>query len=941
MVVEFRVFSKILLLFVYVLYASSAVSAQSATPIELVLNQSGEYQIKGGESQFFTVRLGANETARIEIEQRGVDVALAAYKPDGTRFIESESPSGVLGSDLILVTAAEAGDHKIEVTPSDPRAALGKFVIKLAEIRPTVPKDHEINAVSKKITKAGDDANIFRQRGTLEGRRQALEKFKEIIELSKIKEDKVWELVAILSSGLVYEQIGEAQNALDQYLRGLALAREVGNRQYEGSAINNLAVVNLSLGEYETSISYLTQALALQQQAGNRRGQGVVFNNLGTAHLLLENPTKSEEFYRQALAVRRAVKDERGEGFALNNLGQVFLHTGDNATAREFLDQALALRRKIADKQGEAVTLRNLGKLLFKTGNDKDAQIYLTQARTLSNELGDRRVEADTYYWLAAIEARSGDSSRGIEYIEKGLGIIEQIRGEIVNPQLRTGYFSTVPQFFELYITLLVSRSQKNNDVKDVSLALQVSERARARTLVELLQEARINIKKGPDEKALDDKQETLNAKYRDRTTLLSGKATTEQVARVTADINALALDIEDLQIKIRRENPAYADLAYGSALSASEIQELLDDETALVEFKLGDTNSFVWLVTRNSIRVFTLAARRDIESVAANYYKAVAGGSAVSGEVGQLEKRLDQMLFGQIAKLLGKKRIAVVADGVLNLVPFSALPTLSGHETVGLPSAGVLAELRRSSSKRQPSERTIAIFADPVFEPSDSRLATAKEATKERSPSLAKISRDFKLGDQLPRLLASRAEARVIASLVPADQAAINLDFDASVDNAMAAEIGRFRIVHFATHGLLDTQRPESSSLAFSFFDKSGKPRDGLMRLKDIFDLELSSDLVVLSACQTALGKDVRGEGLIGLTRGFMFAGSSRVVASLWKVDDAATAEFMKRFYRSLLREKLTAAAAIKKAQNELKAIPRFRYPFYWAGFTLQGDWR
>lgn len=940
MILEFRAFPKIFLLIVIVLTAI-IVSAQTPTPIALGLNKPVENQIKGGESIFYTVRLSSNETARIEVEQKGVDIALAAYKPDGTRFIESESPSGVLGNDLILVTSVEEGEHKIEVTPSDPKAALGKFVIKLAELRPTVPKDHEINAVSKKITKAGDDANVLRQKGTIEGRKQALEKFKEIIELSKIKQDKIWELVAILSSGLVYEQVGEAQNALDQYLRGLTLAREVGNRQYEGSAINNLAVINLSLGDYETSISYLTQALALQQQTGNRRGQGVVFNNLGTAYLLLENPSRSEEFYRKALDVRREVKDERGEGFALNNLGQVFLHTGDHARAREFLDQALVLRRKITDKQGEAVTLRNLGKLLYKTGNDKESETHLKQARILCNELGDRRVEADTYYWLAALEARSGNTTKSIEYIEKGLGIIEQIRGEIINPQLRTGYFSTVPQFFELYISLLVARAQKNNDERDVSLSLQVSERARARTLVELLREARINIKKGSDEKTLDEKQDALNTKHRERTTMLAGKPTVEQVAKTTADINALALDIENLQIKIRRENPAYADLAYGSALSAIEIQELLDDETALVEFKLGDTNSFAWFVTRNSISVSTLPARREIESAATDYYKAVAGGNGVNGEVGQLEKRLDKMLFGQIGGLSGKKRIAIVADGVLNLMPYSALPSLSKHETVGLPSAGVLSELRRSSLARKPSEKTIAIFADPVFEPSDSRLANVKEITKVRSQAVDKVLRDFDLGNELPRLFSSRAEARAIASLVPADQSSVKLDFDASVENVSSGEIGKFRLIHFATHGLLDTQRPESSSLAFSFFDKTGKPREGLMRLKDVFDLELNSDLVVLSACQTALGKEVRGEGLIGLTRGFMFAGTPRVVASLWKVDDAATAEFMKRFYRSLLKEKLTAASAMKKAQNELKAIPRFRYPFYWAGFTLQGDWR
>ena len=931
-------FRSCLILFVVIAASSYGLGQEVRS---LTSGNTVERDIKGGDTHSFLVDIAAGNTARIEIEQKGVDVALAAYSPDDRQFLTSESPSGVLGGDLILVTATANGKYRIAVTPSDPRAASGKYVIKLTEIRPTTAEDELINAAAMKITKVAEEATVFRQNGTRDGRRKAIEKFDEVIELSRQKRDKVWETVALITIGLLYEQLGEVQQSLDFYSRGLALAREVGNKQYEGSSINNLAVAYLGLGEYETSVSYLTQALALQTAAGNRRGQGVVFNNLGTAYLFLGDLVKSEEFYRQALSVRREVKDDRGEGFALNNIGQVFIQSGDYPKARDFLDQALALRKRIADKQGEAVTSRNIGKLLFKSGNNAEAAKFLNEARKLSNELGDRRVEADTLFWLASIAARTDDVSKGIEHIERGLGIIEQIRGEIINPQLRTGYFSTVPQYYELYADLLVSRGQKQNGEKDIELALQVSERARARTLVELLQEARIDIKKGDDERRLDELQETLNAKYRDRTTLLSGKPTPAQIEKITAEINTLDAEVEALQVKIRRENPAYADLTYGSALSASEIRDLLDDRTVLLEYKLGDTRSLLWLVTKSSVRVFSLPPRKVIETLATDYYKAVSGGRAGYGDVARLEAELSNMLIGQVSNAIGKNRVAVVADGVLQLIPFSAMPGLAANETVGLPSAGVLAELRRTAKARTSSPRRLAIFADPVFEANDSRLISAKEVSKEKYAAVGRDLRDLNRGAELQRLIASRTEAREIAGLFPASHVKTHLDFDASVDAATDERLRDYNIIHFATHGLLDTQRPESSSLVFSLFDKNGKRRDGFMRLRDVYDLELSSDLVVLSACQTALGKDVRGEGLIGLTRGFMFAGAPRVVASLWKVDDAATAEFMKRFYRGMIKEGLTPATALKKAQNELKAIPRFRYPYYWAGFTLQGDWR
>lgn len=924
-----------------ILFCLSASSAfgQDARPLSLAVPI--EREIKGGETHSFTTEISAGQTARVEIEQKGVDVALTAIGTDNKQFLTSESPSGVLGSDLILVTAANTGLYRITVTPSDPRAAVGKYVIKLAEIRAITIEDNEINAAAIKITKVAEEATLFRQSNTRDGRRKAIDKFTEVIDLSRQKRDKVWEVVAVITIGLIYEQLGEVQRSLDFYSRGLTLAREVGNRQYEGSAINNLAVAYLNLGEYETSVSYLTQALALQTQTGNRRGQGVVVNNLGTAYLFLGDLARSEDFYRQALAIRREVKDDRGEGFALNNIGQVFIQSGDYLKAREFLDQALTLRKRIADKQGESVTSRNIGKLLFKSGNDAEATRFLNEARRLSNELGDRRVEADTYFWLASIEARSGTVTKAIEFIEHGLGMIEQIRGEIINPQLRTGYFSTVPQYYELYADLLVSRGQKTNNERDIELALQVSERARARTLVELLQEARIDIKKGDDERNLDELQDSLNAKYRDRTTLLAGKPTVAQIEKITSEINALDAEVEALQVKIRRENPAYADLTYGSALSTSEIRELLDDNTVLLEYKLGDTRSLLWMVTKDSVRVFPLPTRKAIEASATAYYKAVSTGRGGNAEVAILEKKLDKTLLDQVARAIGKKRVAIVADGVLQLIPFAAMPSLATNETVGLPSAGVLAELRRTVKSRSTGARKLAIFADPVFEANDSRLAKTKDVSKEQPATVSRVLRDFNLGTELQRLIASRTEAREIASMFPASQVKTSLDFEASIEAATDETLRDYNIIHFATHGLLDTQRPESSSLVFSLFDKNGKRREGFMRLKDVYDLELSSDLVVLSACQTALGKDVRGEGLIGLTRGFMFAGAPRVVASLWKVDDAATAEFMKRFYRGMVKENLSPAASLKKAQNELKAMPRFRYPFYWAGFTLQGDWR
>ncbi|MGC2237176.1 MAG: CHAT domain-containing protein [Pyrinomonadaceae bacterium] len=930
--------------------------AYSQEPAKLTTTQTIEREIKGGETHFYTVTLGANQTARIEIEQKGVDVSLAAYKPAGESFIESQSPSGVLGNDSILVTAAEAGKYKIEVSPADPRAGTGKYTIKLIEIRPTVAQDFEINAAAKKLLELGNETSELRQKGTREGRRQALEKFQEIIAVSKIKQDKTWEVVALISSGLVYEQLGELQNSLDFYLRGLDLTRAIGNRQYEASAVNNIGYSLNIAGDYEKAIFYYNQSIEMEREVGNLRGEAISLNNVGSAYMFLGDLAKAQEFYQKSLVLRRELKDERGEANTLNNLGLAFAKAGDTAKALEFHTQSYELRRRAGDRRGEATSLGNLGKTAWTTGDKTKAFEYFTGANALAITLGERRIIADTFYWLAICEREKGNLPKAFENIENGLQIVEQIRGELISPELRLGYFSTVQQFYEFYTDLLVARYEKSKDAGDIALALEASERARTRSLVELLQEARINIKQGVDTKSLEraqDLQDALNAKYRQRTQLLSGKSTAEQITKITNEITALSTETENLQIKIRRENPRYAGLTFGANLSGKEIQNLLDDETVLLEYKLGSARSFLWLVTKNSTEIFTLPSRSEIETTARNFYTSITSRDKTKeAQTAEFSKRLSEILLAPVAGKIENKRLAIVADGVLQFIPFASLQIQNSksqvpafltetNEIVALPSASVLAELRQNASGRKTPGKAIAIFADAVFEANDTRLSIVPRIVSEKPAELGKVLRDFNLGENLPRLLSSRVEAKNISAFVPKNQSVLNVDFEANRENAMSETLAEYKILHFATHGLLDTSRPELSGLVLSLFDENGKPQDGFLRLNQIYNLNLNSDLVVLSACQTALGKDVRGEGLIGLTRGFMYAGAKRVVASLWKVDDAATAEFMKRFYQNLLQKKLSAAAALRQAQNEMRQIPRFKSPYFWAGFTLQGEWK
>lgn len=261
-------------------------------------------------------------------------------------------------------------------------------------------------------------------------------------------------------------------------------------------------------------------------------------------------------------------------------------------------------------------------------------------------------------------------------------------------------------------------------------------------------------------------------------------------------------------------------------------------------------------------------------------------------------------------------------------------------NEFVNLPS--VLAQLRRNSNSSKLKNKTIAVFADPVFDLDDSRIARKSDGgLNVKNAALRGVLRDFKFGETLPRLLSSRREARNISKFATDEKSLVRTDFDASLENIEDKSLKNYRILHFATHGLLNSSRPELSGLVLSLYDKNGVRKDGFLGLNDIYNLDLENDLIVLSACQTALGKDIRGEGLIGISRGFFYAGSSKVVASLWKVDDAATAEFMKLFYKNHLQKGMPASKALREAKIKMKKIPRYRSPFYWSAFTLLGDWK
>ncbi|MFN2598651.1 MAG: CHAT domain-containing protein, partial [Pyrinomonadaceae bacterium] len=537
--------------------------------------------------------------------------------------------------------------------------------------------------------------------------------------------------------------------------------------------------------------------------------------------------------------------------------------------------------------------------------------------------------------------------------------------------------------------------------------AFRVSEQGRARALLDLIGESRAEIREGVPADLLARRADNL-ARQREIADLLRGvrapAAATPQdtVAKLEVELDRLGTEYDSIENQLRTASPRYASLVRTQPLTLAEVQQqVLDPQTALLEYSLGRDRSYLFAVTQGGLTLYRLpprpvveqqvvevrkqlvpaGARRAIAGVddpqrgigeelqAASGRGLVLGGPAIAPQVvrayAYAANALYNMAVSPASRFVGARRLVVAADGALNFVPFEALVTAPNgtdystlpylvrtNEIVYAPSASVVAAVRRARSAaaaQSAPARGVLVVADPVFDPSDARAQG--KALRARDDAAMRAALQSAIGDvanlkspslHLVRLAGTRAEGEQIAALArqSGGGADLWLDFDASVANLRQRPLTQYRVVHFATHGLLDTERPQFTGLALSLVGDADD--DGFLRVDDVFNLKLGTPLVMLSACETGLGREKRGEGVIGLTRAFLYAGAPTVGVSLWSVADRSTAELMPDFYRRYLAaQSQPPAAALRAAQQQMIAGKRYSAPFYWAPFVLVGDWK
>lgn len=901
-------------------------------------------EITGGERHLYKIYLSQGQFFQAVVEQLGVDVTASICTQDGRRVAEVDRQSGSWGPEAISLIAKEDGEYRLQVRPIESVGIGGRYIIKIKELRDSAPTD-EVQVEAERIVTEGGK---YFEKGKPDCLIESIKKYEQALKLWQSLSNDLevavtlyglgWSHTNLGAHGMVkfplsrnqlrwsYESRGEHLTALKYFDQSLRMMRVLKFQHGQAIALTGLAYPNLYLGRSDEALNNFSDARRLFNSLGNSKGEAIATYGLGWAYALLSDDQKARDSFLRALELRKEVKDRRGEANTLAAISRIYSRLNNNHEALEYGHLALDLYKALEDKHGQASMYNVLGWIHSAQGRQQDALSSFGEAIKLRGDRDPTGV-ANSLYGIARVRSEQGDLIDAIEKMKVVVDMVEELRTKGGSSEVRTYYFANFNEYYQFYVDILMRAHQLYPSDGFAERALWVNERALARELLAVL--------------AKSDKG-------------------------------------------IQYENGS----KLAEASNATGIRELLDDDTLLLEYALGAERSYLWLVSSKEVLSYVLPKGLEIENKALHLYQLLTERNRNLPSPQSREERkqhifhadaraqkaaedLGRILLGPVAEHLTVKRLAVITQGSLQLVPFGALskpatstsatisprPLVVDHEVVSLPSASIMKMLRHRAGRTSMAPKTIAVLADPVFTKGDPRInqRTGGVADGVRSedkngsalslrvrtdrPREKSVERNP--GEEFRRLPGTRWEAQQIISLVPKEDGFMALDFSASRDMAMSEDLGQYRIVHFATHAFVDDTDPALSKIVFSQYDSQGNPQNGNLALADIHQMRLHADLVVLSACRTALGVDTKGEGLIGLTGGFMRQRVPRVIVTLWPISDSVAAEMMARLYRKMLgKQKLSPAAALREVQIEMLKDARWNSAYFWAPFIIQGEW-
>lgn len=1030
--------------------AETPASSERGCPLVEPTGDGTPVPIAAGERHCVLVEPALGDFIRLDTEQLGADLALRLRGPDGRIVVEADSPNGTTGREELVAIAETAGGQRLEIEAA--AGAGGAYRARLT-LRPASAADRELVAAVGVWRRARERLRAGAAAESLRGFGEALATFRELgdgrraadalaglssaraslgePEPAAVLAERAGDLygrhgeplqaaailvfagryhvgqgaaeraVAPLERAVeLYESIGRPsgialaegflgvaelaagrpQPALELLDRALERARQIGDQDLEAQLLSDLVPVLLALHRPGEAVAAGERAREIYQRLGHDSGLAVALQRLGEARLQRGEPERAEAALGSALELQRNPADR---AVALRALGDVRRRQSDFVGAKAALTEGLELARRSGAERTEAVLWLELGQLETLTGDPAAGLALHDRAAERFAELGDRRGAASALARGAEALAALGRPEEAWGRLEPALDAVEGLRSATERGDYRTSFFGFRQDYYEIGIDLLMALHGREPEAGWDRAAFRLNERRLARDLVDSLSAEPVTAEPPP---ALAAEERRLEMELAD----LAARPAAADSSGAKA-VRELVGQLHDVRGRLREARLASAGAPGYDAVTVAEVEaRLLDSTTALLVFALGGERSYLWCLSADGFDSHALPGRERIEGLAAEFARLAASRSPLA-EAGRrlLGRELTLQLLAPCAGRIAGRRLAVVAPGVLERLPFAALPApgpgdaerflVEDHEIVLLPSVTALEVLRRDARPNVVG-RPIAAFADPVYSRWDPRVGGAEPdrpspdpspggalgasragatagasaanrpavevsrgSSREAEPSaeaaLHRAARDLG-ADPFERLPHSLVEARTIVELAPDGRAVLAAGFEASRETLVEGDPSEYGVLHFATHALVHPEHPELSGLVLSLLDPEGRPRNGFLRAYEISRLRLTADLVVLSACESGIGSELRGEGMASLARSFFHAGARRVIATLWRVSDAGTAILMERFYRGYLAEGRSPAAALRVAQLAAIEERPTREPYYWAGFVFQGDW-
>jgi CHAT domain-containing protein/Tfp pilus assembly protein PilF len=738
-------------------------------------------------------------------------------------------------------------------------------------------------------TELGDSLNLGRtihlKASTLENLGQnelSLEYYKKSLRLNQSSGDQGRVAEALKNSGTILNNMGKYPEALEYLGKAEKAYRVLEDSTGLSDSFNQIGYVYLNLGDLNTALEKFNVAVSITKKLNDQWGLAGIYNNLG---IMLQNAGRYEkalEYSTNALKIYEELKDQSSIIVSLNNIGTIYFDMKDYQKAEENYQRGLKICRELKVKDQEANYLLNLANAQSLTGRMDEALQNYQEGFKIARTLNSPDLAWKYITGLAEYYETTGEYDKVVELNDTALKILEGLRSTLPADEFRSTFMAKERYVFEDIIDLLETLYEKDRTKGYDKLAFLYAEQSKSRVLLDMLSKAELTF------------------------------------------IN----------------EPGNGNLRNPEPVSIDEAKTLCTDKnTVILEYSVGDSSSCLWVITQSDYKLFKLPRRKklqeQIETIRFSLLDPQQGISDFFTNAGSL--LYEELIRPAESFLTKKSKLILIPDGVLNYLPFEVLLTENKKPTANISYSDLPFLVKKYPvSYGQSASVLKTLISKPAEEAG--KKAVDKRLLAMGDPLYEDTS--FNLLIKYPRLGYTGKEIENISSYFAGGSSEIYLRNKATEENLKRNnELNKFNYIHFATHGLINEDKPDMSSLVLTSEKNSGE--DGFLQAAEIFNLKLNADLVVLSACQTGLGKLVRGEGMVGLARAFMYAGTPSVLASLWSVSDMSTASLMGEFYKNLIKNKLSKADALRKAQLTLMSDKKYAHPFYWAPFILIGDWR